>query len=290
MAKKAEKKKYKPLGKMIEVEGHKMHIFARGEEGQTVVITGGLGTASPFIDFYQVVDELSKHARAVVYERPGYGWSESATTPRNVDQITSELYCLLHKAKEKPPYLLVAHSYGSLEVIHFAQRYPHLVVGILFVDAGNPSFYQDFKPPLIKTVIYIVKFITHTGLMRIVGNILELLGIDKASVLPADIRPIAKMMFYSKWFNNDSIRELKDCNDSAEHVLSFGNLGDIPITILSAEDTVNKVKNWRKSQEQLTNWSTRSCHKIINNAGHKMPVTHSDVIVREILDLLKLAL
>ncbi len=286
VAKEAEKKKYKPLGRMIEVEGHKMHIFAQGEEGPTVVITGGLGTSSPFIDFYRVVDELSKHTRAVVYERPGYGWSESAKTPRNVEQITFELYNLLHKAKEKPPFLFVAHSFGSLEVIHFAQKYPKLVLGILFVDAGNPTFYQNFKTHSFKAVSYITKFITYIGLLRSVGNIIERLGVYKPPVLPVDILRRARMMFYSNWFNNDSIRELDVINDSAKYVLSFGNLGDIPLTVLSAGNSISKIKGWRESQEQLTTLSTRSQHKIITNVGHGMPVTHPEIVVKEILHFL----
>lgn len=269
---------------MVEVEGHKIHIFAQGE-GQTIVITGGLGTPSPFIDFYRIVDGLSKNARAVVYERPGYGWSESAKTPRTTEQITLELYELLKMAGENPPFVFVAHSFGSLEVIRFAQKYPDLVAGILFVDAGNPGFYQDYNIEQIKVVSYIVRFISKIGLIRITGDIADLLGIVKMSGLPEEIKKRAKMMFYSNWFNNDSIRELDLFNKSAATVMEAGTLGDIPLTILTAEKSTHNIKGWLESQQELSRWSTKSQHKIVDNAGHGMPVTHSDVVVRETLAL-----
>jgi|GEM_PF-117391 Glycosyltransferases involved in cell wall biogenesis len=281
---KVENRKYKPLGHMVEIEGRKMHIFAQGE-GPTVVLTAGLGTPSAFTYYYGIVEKLSSYARTVVYERPGYGWSESAKTPRTVEQITLELYHLLQRSGQKPPYTFTAHSFGSLEVLHFAQRYPHLVANILLLDAGNPVFYWEFQTFPIKVMAYFLKGVSKLGIMRIIGNVMELLSINTSS-LPKEVQKRASMMYYSNWFNDDSLREMAALHYSAECVLKHGTLGDIPITILTAEKSVNKIKGWRESQEQLLQWSTRSQQKIIADTGHNLPGSNPDVVVQEVLTLL----
>lgn len=122
---KYEGKKYQPIGQMIEVEGHKMHVYSKGQGSPTVVMTVGLGSPSAVVDYYRVLEGLSQYNRAVVYERPGYGWSKIAKTPRTIEQITNELYLLLEKSGERPPYVFVGHSMGSLEVL-ISPKYIHV--------------------------------------------------------------------------------------------------------------------------------------------------------------------
>lgn len=106
-----------------------MHVYGEGAGDITVVFASGHGTGSPFIDFYPLYHELAKKTRIVVYERFGYGWSETTTAPRDIDTITEEIHTLLLEAGEQPPFLLVGHSLASLETIRFAQTYPDEVVG-----------------------------------------------------------------------------------------------------------------------------------------------------------------
>ncbi len=74
---KAEIKKYHPPGKLVEVEGHKIHIAGSGSGLPTVVMTCGSGAPCAITEFYPIAAKLSGIARVCVYERPGYGWRES---------------------------------------------------------------------------------------------------------------------------------------------------------------------------------------------------------------------
>ncbi len=44
--------KYKPVGKIVNVDGHNMHVFAKGKGDVTVVFASGWGTPCPYDDFY----------------------------------------------------------------------------------------------------------------------------------------------------------------------------------------------------------------------------------------------
>ena len=48
-----------------------------------------------------------------MYDRAGYGWSQSSWKPRTSQQIVKELHSLLNKANIQPPYILLGDSFGS---------------------------------------------------------------------------------------------------------------------------------------------------------------------------------
>lgn len=279
-----ERKKYQPIGQMIEVEGHEMHIYSKGEGNPTVVMTVGLGSPSAVVDYYRVLEGVSQYTRAVVYERPGYGWSKISNSPRTIEQISKELYLLLKKSGEKPPYILVGHSIGSLEVLHFAQKHPSLVSGVVLLDGGSPEYYSNVKfSTVFKAVIHAIRLVTRFGIIRILGNIATILGINTMKYFSKDMRNRAKATFYSNWFNDNSLQELKLVNQNATIVESYGPIGDIPLVIMSSEKSIEKVKGWKKTQESLLKWSGNSRMELIQHASHGMHFNNPEVIVEEII-------
>lgn len=281
---KYEVKKYQPVGQMIEVEVHKMHIYAKGQGSPTVVMTVGLGSPSAVVDYYRVLEGLSHYTRAVVYERPGYGWSEKSDMPRTIEQMTKELYLLLAKSGETPPYVLVGHSIGSLEILHFAQIYPNLVAGVVLVDGGSPEYYRTVQfSTAFKAVIHGTRLVTRLGVIRILGNAATILGIRAMTYFPKDMRNKAKVKFYSNWFNDNSIQELKQLNRNAAIVESSGPIGDIPLVILSSEKSIKRVAGWDKTQKKLLAWSRNSRREVIPNTSHSMHFDNPEAIVKEII-------
>lgn len=57
--------------------------------------------------------------------------------PRTSVRIADELHAALHDASLSPPYLLVAHAFGSYNMRVFADRYMRDVAGIVLVDADD---------------------------------------------------------------------------------------------------------------------------------------------------------
>jgi pimeloyl-ACP methyl ester carboxylesterase len=50
-----------------------------------------------------------------------------------------ELRALLDRSGEKPPYVLVGHSFGGLVMRIFAKRYPDVSAGLVLVDPAQPE-------------------------------------------------------------------------------------------------------------------------------------------------------
>ena len=122
----------KPLGKLVDLGGHRLHLYCTGKGSPTVVIEMGFEEFSS--DWGMVQDPVAKFARVCSYDRAGYAWSDPGPMPRTFAQINLELRSALAHSGEHGPYILVGHSYGGGVVRNFALSYPKQVAGMVFVD------------------------------------------------------------------------------------------------------------------------------------------------------------
>ena len=129
---------------MVDVNGHKMHVYQQGKGKQTVVflIISGGGTSAPMLDFKPLWSLLSSSYSIAVVEKAGYGWSEVAHVSREIDVILEETRTALQLAEVPPPYVLAAHSMSGIEAIRWAQLYPEEVESIIGLDPAIPASYR----------------------------------------------------------------------------------------------------------------------------------------------------
>jgi pimeloyl-ACP methyl ester carboxylesterase len=107
-------------------------------EGQTAVfITQGLGFASA--EWWPIQDALSKRARVLTWDRPGYGSSGSPTSPRSVRNIAAEALELLSDVAPDGPLVLVGHSQGGLYTNALARMAGVRVRGVALLDPAHPD-------------------------------------------------------------------------------------------------------------------------------------------------------
>ena len=66
----------RPVGQMVDVDGHKMCVYTEGEGDKTLVFMSGSGTIAPILDFKSIYPKLTDKYRIAVIERFGYGYSE----------------------------------------------------------------------------------------------------------------------------------------------------------------------------------------------------------------------
>ena len=121
--------------RLIDVGGFRLHLRCFGHGSPTVVFDAGLGDWSPAWALVQPA--VSRHTRACSFDRAGNGFSDAGPLPRTSARIAAELHELLRRAGERAPYLLVAHSFGSLNMRLFADRYLSQVDGIVLVDGSH---------------------------------------------------------------------------------------------------------------------------------------------------------
>lgn len=123
-----------PVGRMVDLGGHRLHINCSGTGQPTVVVENGLGDFS--FDWVLVQTNVERFTRICTYDRAGYAWSDPGPKPRTFAQINLELRDALVKVGENGPFVLVGHSYGGPVIRNFALNYPKDVAGMVQVDAA----------------------------------------------------------------------------------------------------------------------------------------------------------
>src|SRR5258706_7187226 len=164
---------YPPPGQLVDVGGYRLHIICAGEGGPTVVPEAGLiGLA---LSWSLVQPEVAKFTRVCAYDRAGYGWSDPnliGIHPTS-QRLVHELHTLLVNASIAGPYVLVAHSFGGLNVRLFANQYPNDVIGVVLIDSANefvePRFIEAGRKSLLESVTNNLRFqvrLTQSGIAR----------------------------------------------------------------------------------------------------------------------------
>lgn len=124
-----------PLGPLVDLSGHRLHVHCTGQGRPAVVVENGFYEFS--FDWSLVQSRVSTFTRICTYDRAGYAWSDPGPSPRTFDQITLELRAALGRLGEDPPYVLVGHSFGGPVVRHFAALHPDEVAGVVLVDSAQ---------------------------------------------------------------------------------------------------------------------------------------------------------
>ena len=128
---------YPMPGQLIDVGGHRLHLYCTGSGSPTVVLEPGGGGMSS--DLGWITPDVARDTRVCVYDRAGRGWSEPTDTPQDAAQIATDLHTVLQRGHVPGPYVLAGHSFGGLYVLTFAARYPDEVAGMVLVDSTAPA-------------------------------------------------------------------------------------------------------------------------------------------------------
>ncbi|GAB3554185.1 alpha/beta hydrolase [Noviherbaspirillum agri] len=122
-----------PLGEFIEIDGIRLHYVERGT-GQPLVLFHGDGSMIQDYDTSGLIDLASKNHRVIVFDRPGYGYSER---PRDTIWTPQAQARLLHRALlfldvEQP--IVVGHSWGTLVAVSMGLEFPDYVKSLVLLS------------------------------------------------------------------------------------------------------------------------------------------------------------
>jgi pimeloyl-ACP methyl ester carboxylesterase len=127
----------KQFDKKIDIGNYGLHINCSGlsiEGSPTVILEAGLNQGSDTWD--RVQPEVAKFARVCSYDRASVGKSDQPQQqPRTSQQIVNDLHLLLEKAGIAPPFVLVGHSFGGLNVRLYTSIFSKEVIGLVLVDS-----------------------------------------------------------------------------------------------------------------------------------------------------------
>ena len=138
----------KPLGKLVDLGGYRIHLNCTGKGHPTVVLSPGAGDFS--FDWFLVQQKAGNFVRVCSYDRAGSAWSDPGPQPLTMKQESFEIYTALKRAGEPGPYILVGQSLGGLVMRVFADRYPHDTAGMILVDATSPDTTLSLNGKLVR--------------------------------------------------------------------------------------------------------------------------------------------
>lgn len=267
-----------------------MHLYAGGQGDVTVVFASGWGTANPYVDFSPLYEKLAPHVKFAVYDRFGYGYSDTTDKKRNIDTITNEIHKVLQASGQKPPYLFVGHSLGSLETLRFAQKYPDEVQGIVMLDGGNPEYYyNDAEAPVSG---FMNKLLIKTGVIRMLFHSDSVIENSRSirnglKFVPDELKQIDLTASLLKLDNANIEDELRQFRTNAKVVLDDKKPFPFPLTVLTSDylGVTNDV--WNKYEKEFTSWSVQAKQLMVKDTEHYIHQYRPDLVADEILALAK---
>jgi len=237
-------------GGKLDIGGIELYYELLGEhhEGPTVVFESGYGVTLE--NWNSIKDEVSKFSRMFIYDRAGIGKSEMDDRPRHSRQSVDNLRILLKKAGVKPPYVLVGHSIGGLNVRLFASKYPEEVAGVVLLDSSHE---------------------------------------DQNKILPPLFTKEVQEAYFNQFTIEGTLNEIEESFEQVRTSKSFGNIPLIVVTGgLQPIHTKESMAAWKRLQEELANLSTNKQHIVVEDAGHAIHFDKPEVVIDIIRDILSI--
>ena len=279
---------FEPPGQLVDVNGRNMHIICLGNKSPSIILDSGAGGFS--LEWKNIQDSLSQHARVCAYDRAGYGWSDMGPLPRSTKNIAHELHSLLENAEIPGPYIFVGHSFGGFTAQYFARYFDDDIAGVVLIDSSHEE--QVYRLPENG------KDVVRRSLHQDRSNMMT------KSVLhenfPKQGAAVAQQLM-ERWSSLITWRE-----EMANYALSSRELRDvyhkpileIPIVVLSRGKRVwpdtpygdALEAAWKELQDELNYMSGNSTHIIAENSGHVIHLDEPELVVDAIHDVLNIVL
>lgn len=159
VARRAERR-HPPEGSFIVVDGVRLHYSDRGEGSPVVLIHGNAVTGDDW-NTSGVAELLLQGHRVIIFDRPGFGYSER---PRGrmwtADQQAELLHKALHQLGVERP-VLVGHSWGTIVALALAVRHQADIAGLVLLSG---YYFWTLRPDVLMVAV---------GALPVAGDVLR---------------------------------------------------------------------------------------------------------------------
>jgi pimeloyl-ACP methyl ester carboxylesterase len=251
----------------IDVGGYQLFFQSFGSRPPTIIFESGGDDGADSLA--AVARQVQSFARALIYDRAGLGQSDPAPQPRTIQDAVADLHALLHAAQVPGPYVLVGHSYGGLIVRLYAHTHPQEVVGLVLLDVPPPDL-----------------------------SLRELRLLPPATPYEPAALTECRNNAITEWNDPLSSHEGFDRAASAAQILSTGDLGSLPLIVITAgidewpdefPPAIARAmeQDWMAAQHELVALSTNSRHIIATESNHSIQECQPDLVIEAIRALVE---
>jgi pimeloyl-ACP methyl ester carboxylesterase len=290
----------------------RLNLLIAGEGSPTVIFASGLvGTT---LDWARVQHAVALRSRTVSFDKAGIGFSDPGPMPRTASAIVEDLRAALRAADIAPPYVLVGHSSGGLQMRLFAFRYPQEVVGMVMVDSAGE--YQDRRidearggrrnetqrRELLATYTRLARLARAGALAPGTSDYDRAVGLPAPGLTPAMwAARVAQRTSPGYWRAVRSESAASNSTSSDEVAAARRSLGDIPLIVLTAGknalprpgETVAAAEArhevWQAMHNEIAALSMRGERRTVADSGHSIQLDKPEIVISAIEEVLALA-
>ncbi len=299
-----DRRRYPPPGRLVPVKGGRLHAYSQGEGESTIILESGIAASS--LNWRALQSELARFTRVISYDRAGFGWSQAARTPRTIDNLVSELEEMIDTLQIAGPFILIAHSFGSLIARMYCYLNPDRVVGLVLLDPLDCEHWRTLLPEGKERLAIGARFSRRGAWLARVGVVrfsLMLLSAGartlpkriarmasgsgesvisrvtaEVSKMPREIWPAVR----THWSRPKSFETLAHYLSQLTHCvneIAYASLGHLPLIVISAE---NATESELREHRKLASLSNIGEHVIAEKSGHWIHLDRPDLVLSSV--------
>ena len=157
----AAERRHRPFGRFIEVEGVKLRVMECGQ-GEPVLLLHGNGAMIEDFALSGLLDAVTAERRAIVFDRPGYGFSARPRRRVWTPAAQAELFARALDSLGVERVTVLGHSWGAMVAVALALLQPSRIRGLVLVSGYYyPTRRADvplLAPPAIPVIGDVLRY------------------------------------------------------------------------------------------------------------------------------------
>ena len=293
-AQEAPSKDYPPPGRLVQVDGRKLHLHCSGKGSPTVLLMAGGSAFS--IDWDLVQPRIADTTRVCSYDRAGLGWSDPGPADETVEQTIRDLHELLRTAREQGPYVLVGASIGGVFIRAYQRAFPDEVAALVFSNSSNRvgtkakgkvGLSWDLTEEELRAAFPRLPSVKKGPAPTHVGEPFDKLPLNLQTVrLALDLRLREKSDSSAEGpesllsWRKEFLREFDETDPGQRPPL-----GELPVIVLSSGPIAGEPERQSRggAAARLDFLSSNTAHITATGSGHEIHLYQPDLVVQAVL-------
>jgi len=260
-----------PLGRLVDVGGHRVHLYCTGRGSPAVIVVGGFS-----FDWDLVQPKIAGLTKICTYDVAGTAWSDPGPASTCPDR-TGELHALLHNAGMEGPFVFTGHSIGGLISRYYASQYPKEVAGMVIVDH---AFTPRSEPPP-ETVTHAAGSTGDSPPVLIEMTPIMLTAEDTSDF--SKLSEAVRRLHHWAASRKPELNNAETADDCESHLKSGVRepypLGNMPLVVVS---TANRAQGYSQLQSELLALSRNSTQMMADKSFHSVEIDQPEVAINAI--------